>query len=289
MKTVLVTGASGFLGRNLVTALDGEGYNIIAIARKTEKIPHGANIKSMSADDFFAVESIRADIVVNCAFARGNKAAGLVAALDFNEKLIGKLKAIGMGSVINISSQGIYRNVGPGEFLGEDGEIEPKEMYALAKYAQERLFTSNLGDKVTNIRLASLSANARFLTFFAESVVAGKEITVTAPEQYVSVIDVRDAVRGLMKVMELDTTRRAPVYNLGTGKQYSILELAEMTNEIGSRFGYEKVSVRVEDSGKEAAVGMNCSRLRNDTGWKPLVEINETIESIYYEGYAGKA
>jgi len=287
MKTVLVVGASGFLGRNLVSALNEEGHNIIAVARKTEKIPQGANVKRLSTDDFFAAQSISADIAVNCAFARGNKAAELVAALDFNEKLIEKLKSAGIASIINISSQGIYRNVNPGEFLGEDGEIEPKEMYALAKYAQEKLFTSNLGNKVTNIRLASLSANARFLVFFAESVTTGRNITVTAPRQYVSIIDVRDAVCGLQKVIRLDPTRRATVYNLGTGKQYSILELAEMTNEIGSRFGYEKVSVCVEDGGKEAAVGMDCSRLRKDTGWKPLVEINDMIESIY-EGYISK-
>lgn len=279
MKTALIVGASGFLGSNLVQAL--KEYNIIAVARKTERIPQGEHTKGVTLDEFFSSRNISADIVVNCAFSRGNKSRELVSALDFNEKLIKKLKTLSVGSIINISSQGIYRNVNPGEFLGEDGEIEPKEMYALAKYAQERLFTSNFESGVTNIRLASLSANARFLVFFAESVIAGKEITITSPGQYVSIIDVTDAVHGVESIMNLDRVRRAPVYNLGTGKQYSILELAELTNEIGSKFGYDRVNIRVEDNGKEAAVGMDCSQLRKDTGWKPLVEIRDMIKSIY--------
>lgn len=281
MKSVFVIGASGFLGRNLVSALNKEEYNITAAARKTERIPQGSHIKGLALDELFLSQELSADTVVNCAFARGNKAGNLVSALDFNEKLIEKLKESSIGSIVNISSQGVYRNVKYGELLREDGDIEPKEMYALAKYAQERLFTSNFESCVTNIRLASLSTNARFLVFFAESVAAGREITVTAPRQYVSIIDVRDAVRGIESIMKLDAVRRAPVYNLGTGKQYSILELAELTNEIGCQCGYRKVNLRVEDNGNEAAVGMDCSRLRNETGWKPQVEIEDMIQSIF--------
>ena len=282
MKTVLITGASGFLGSHIIQALRNDSrYELICVDICKEKIDLRGNGKALSTEDFFNTNNLTIDVVINCAFARGNDSAALVSALDFNEKLIQKLKGFSVGSIISISSQGIYRSVQPGEFADENGEIEPKEMYALAKYAQERLFTSNFGGMITNIRMASLSYNARFLQFFVDSVRQGKDIVVTAPHQYVSMIDVKDAVAGILKVLEIPVSSRAAVYNLGAGQQYSILELARLTNEIGVNLGYQSVKVHDEDNGKQAAVGMNCERLMNATGWKPQVDIREMIGTMF--------
>ena len=145
-----------------------------------------------------------------------------------------------------------------GEFANEDSIIEPGDMYSLAKYAQERLLTSNFPGKITNIRMASLAGNARFLVFFVDSMMAGKAVTVTAPDQIVSFMDVHDAVSGILKVCDLQLERRQSVYNLGSGKQYSILKLAQLVRDIGVKYGYPEMVITVEDNGKCSAAGVNC-------------------------------
>lgn len=282
MKNVLIAGAAGYLGSHLVrSALNCPDCNVIAADIDKSKIPSVSNVTAISNEELFCAKSLEIDTVINCAFARGNVVPALVSALSFNEKLILKLKELGAKSILNISSQGLYKSLEPGQFASEDSEIEPYDQYAFAKFAQERLFTSHFGEKVTNIRMASLSANARFLVFFVDSVIHGRDITVTAPNQYVSFLDVHDAVKGIWKICELPEDRREAVYNLGSGEQYSILQIAELTKTIGAELGYPSIEIKVEDSGKVSAAGMDPSLLRRDTGWKAEITIDAIIRSLF--------
>ena len=280
MRTLLITGAAGYLGSHLVRcAAEHTDYTVLAADMDKSKIPEGANVTALSNEELFQ-SALSCDIAVNCAFSRGNDVAGLVSALNFNERLVLKMKE-GNYPVINISSQGLYKPLEVGKFADEGGEIRPVDMYALGKFAQERLFTSNLGDRVTNIRMASLAANARFLVFFVDSVIQGRDITVTAPNQYASLLDVNDAVAGIFKVCDLPEEKRKAVYNLGTGKQYSILRLAELVNEAGVEMGFSPVKIHVEDKGVAVAAGMDASRLMKDTCWRPEIDIKITVRRLF--------
>ncbi|MBP5288832.1 MAG: NAD(P)-dependent oxidoreductase [Clostridia bacterium] len=280
MKTLLIIGAAGYLGSHLVRyAAERTNYTVLASDLDKSRIPAGANVTPLSNEELFQ-HPLLCDLAVNCAFSRGNDVAGLVSALRFNERLVLKMKE-GRYPVVNISSQGLYKPLEAGNFADEDGEIRPVDMYALGKFAQERLFTSNLGDRVTNIRMASLAANARFLVFFVDSVMQGRAITVTAPNQYASLLDVEDAVTGIFGICALSENERKSIYNLGTGKQYSILRLAELVNETGTERGYPPVEIRVEDKGNTAAAGMDPARLMQDTGWRPEIEMKETIRRMF--------
>ena len=278
----LITGAAGYLGSHLVNELSNRKYcEIIAADTRKDAIPKGENIKPLLNDELFKLNSLSVDTVINCAFARGNKVSDLVSALNYTENLILKLKEFSWEGIVNISSQGLYKSMSAGEFASEDSAIEPGELYSLAKYAQERLLTSNFPGRITNIRMASLAGNARFLVFFVDSMIAGKPITVTAPSQTVSIMDVQDAVNGILKVCDLQFEYRQSVYNLGSGKQYSILEIAQLVRTIGVKNGYTEMMITVEDKGKCSAAGVKCDRLMQDTGWKPVIGIDAMIEDIF--------
>ena len=90
---ILITGAAGYLGSHLVSELASrDSCEIIAVDNRKDAIPKGRNINSLSIDELFKLDSLSVDTVINCAFARGNKAAGLVSALNYTENLILKLK-----------------------------------------------------------------------------------------------------------------------------------------------------------------------------------------------------
>ncbi len=286
MKTVLITGASGFLGHHLVMSLLDRGdTEVIAILGRPEDnanaLPENENLKVYPCSDIFAIVFGHVDTLIHTAFSRGENLPGLTRSIEFTEQIIDLVNRNNIDSIINISSQGVYRTQKPGEKVDESGFVEPNTSYGLAKWAVENMLKLGCVKHFTNIRMASLSANARFLDFFVNSVIAGKDIKVTAPNQYASIMDVGDAVDGILKIEHLPTLERDMVYNLGPGEQYPILDYAMTVNEIGFQFGYNPVQVVVEDNGKEFAICMNCNRLISATSWFPRIDKELMIKNLF--------
>lgn len=285
MKKVLVTGASGFLGHHLVQELlKQEDTEVIAILGRPEDkanaLPDNPNLKVFPLNALYEEHFSEIDTVVNCAFARSNDAKLLAGAFDFTERSIKRFEELGVKSVINISSQGVYQRLGVGELSTEDSPIEPIDLYSMAKYASEKLFSVSSIPYITNVRLASILMPQRFLYFFVNKAKAGEHFNVTAPNQYAALLDVTDAAKGLAAIAGLSPSDRASVYNLGIGTQYSLLEYAESVKAIGQQMGY-KINFDVADNGTMVCAGMDCSLLMNDTGWKPTILKNEMIANLF--------
>lgn len=285
MKTVLVTGSSGFLGHHIVHELLKQAdTKVIAILGRPEDkanvLPSGTNITVCPTDALFTEKFENIDTVVNCAFARSNDAKLLADAFDFTERLIKRLEDLNVMSAINISSQGVYQRLGVGELSNEKSPIEPIDMYSMAKYATEKMFNLSSIPYVTNVRLASILMPQRFLYYFVKKAKAGERFTVTAPNQYAALLDVKDAASGISAISDISPSKRAEIYNLGIGKQYSLLDYAESVKTIGESLG-TNVSFDVVDNGNRICAGMDCSQLMKDTGWAPLILKNEMIKNLF--------
>ena len=285
MRTILVTGASGFLGHFVVKELlKNSEFEIIAIGGRPEDkanpLPESPKLQFYTLDKLFTENFANVDTVINCAFARNNDAQQLAAAVDFTEKAIERFVTMGVKSVINISTQGVYERLSKGELSNEDSPILPIDLYSMVKYSVESLFHVSAIPYTTNVRLASLMMPQRFLYFFVKKAKAGEAFTVTAPNQYAALLDVKDAASGLVAIANLAPEKRAKTYNLGIGRQYSLLEYAEAVNSVGEKLGYQ-VSFVVADNGTEVCAGMDCSKLMHDTGWKPVVLKDEMIEDLF--------
>lgn len=285
MRKILVTGATGFLGHFVVRELlkDPEFFVVAIGGRPEDKVnplQRSPRLQIYTLDQLFIEDITDIETVVNCAFARSNDAQQLAAALDFTRKAIDRFKELGVQSVINISTQGVYERLPKGEFSREDSPILPIDLYSMVKYSVEEMFFVSNIPYVTNVRLASLMMPQRFLYFFVKKAKSGEPFTVTAPNQYAALLDVGDAASGLVAIANLSREQRADTYNLGIGRQYSLLEYATSVKNIGCSLGYN-VSFEVADNGTDVCAGMDSSRLMNDTGWYPTVLKDEMIMSLF--------
>ena len=202
----------------------------------------------------------------------GSKDPGL--AYLFNLQIVGRYKTSQSDANLSTSQVASYT-------VDENGEIEPNTTYGLAKRAVENMLELCCRKRYTSIRMASLGSNAGFLNFFVESIMDGKDICVTAPHQYASIMDVSDAVSGILSVENLPLTKRDSVYNLGPGNQYSILDYAETANRIGKNNEFLPVKINVNDKGGDFAICMDCEKIKKQTCWKPLLTKEMMIQKMY--------
>ena len=285
MKTILITGATGFLGYHTVLEfLKNDEYQIIAIGGRPEDkanlLPRNDRLSFFPLDNFFSEQFHSIDVAINCAFARSHDPELLAQTLDFTERMIHRFEELNVHTVINISSQGVYKRLPVGMLSSEESPIAPIDLYSMVKYTTEKMFRLSEIPYVINVRLASLMMPQRFLFFFFQKVLANETFVITAPNQYASLFDVSDAASGLVAISSTNQRERRKVYNLGTGIQYSLLEYAESVKSIGNDFGH-KVSFEVADNGKSVCAGMDCSKVMHETGWKPKIMKDDMIRNLF--------
>lgn len=288
MRTVLITGASGFLGHHLVQELlKQKDTKVIAILGRPEDkanaLPDSPNLSVYPCSALFTTDFGHIDTLIHTAFSRGENLAGLTRSIELTERIIEMVNNRDIDSIINISSQGVYKGLKPGEKVDEKGIVEPNTAYGLAKWSVENMLKIGCKKHYTNIRMASLSANARFLDFFVDSVINHKGITITAPNQYASIMDVNDAVNGILLVEGIRLKEREKVYNLGPEVQHSILEYAQAACAVGRMMGYKEIPICIEDNGNSFAICMDCNKIRSQIGWTPQIMKDEMITKIFKE------
>ena len=284
MKNILVTGASGLLGSHVVKHLLERDCHIIVSILPEEKLTYQPleGVEVIINDDIFTGNLPHISTVINCAFARSNQANDLASAIVFTQKLIEGFKVANVGSVINISSQGVYKRLPIGELSAEDSPIEPIDLYSMAKFAVEKTFETSGLANVTNVRLASINMKQRFLYHFVQKAKNHETITINSPRQYASILDVEDAAEALAKLALLRIQDRKPIYNLGIGNQTSLIELAELVNTIGEKYNAH-AQIILQDDGTTNTAGVDISLISTDCDWSPCIKKEIIIENLFLE------
>jgi nucleoside-diphosphate-sugar epimerase len=145
-KKVLVTGASGFIGRPLVTALFRDGYTVRAATRRPELLP--SPIEVAVVPDFGNPIDWRPilqdiDIVVHLAgFAHADYRDAPFAAFDTinwiaTAKLAQAAKEAGVERFVYVSSVRAQVGSSSGSIVSEAGESKPSDHYGRSKRAAE--------------------------------------------------------------------------------------------------------------------------------------------------------
>lgn len=296
-KTILITGASGYLGQNLIQKLSlDKTIEIWAFVRNKEKAQAILSNEVAAIFDNGDLENGRinlgnVDILLHLGFSRPHCTNQQIAeSLKFTQELFTRAVSNHLPAIINISSQSVYglQNTPP---WTEETPVSPETVYGQAKFATELLLNTlskfNKVLRYTSLRLGALSGGADglvetdFLSKMAREAFDGNPINVVGGMQEMERLDIRDAVDAIIKMTHSKPENWEPVYNLGSGQVNKLKDIVETTIEAATKLnGGKRSKVFTEKKEITMKFGLDSSLFYADMNWRPAFDINDTIESL---------
>lgn len=297
--TLLITGAGRYLGRNLIKKLKEIGtYEIYALdidkSRIQSLFSSGYDVECF---DLLDLKTGRlslglVDTMVHCAFARQHCSDQEVAdSLQFTNGIIMQAAMNQIPAIINISSESVY-GLSREPLWTEELPAAPETVYAQANHASEMLVRNatqiNKQTCTTSLRLATLSGGQEGLLIidcvskFALQAIKGEMIKIVGGSQRLERLDVRDAVNSIIFCLKTNPCDWEPIYNVGIGKSYNIVDIGKITLDIAQQYdciGLSKIVIEPQDVQMNS--GMDNSKFKNDSGWTPLYDMPDIIDSLF--------
>lgn len=303
-KTILVTGATGLIGKLCVKSLLNSGYNtqVIALVRDEEK---AKNIFGESKRLTYLVQDInqrinttrRVDYIIHAASTTSSKdfvekpVETIYTAINGSRNVLEFAKNKRLEGMVYLSSLEIYgvnekENIKERDY-GYIDILNPRSSYSESKKMVETMcisYGTEYGVPVKIARLAqtfgagvSISDN-RVFAQFAKAIINKENIILhTKGETKRNYCYTTDAVRGIFTILTKGENNNA--YNVANENSYcSISEMAHLLeNE------YTKVEYKTDEVNRgynpTVKIALNTEKL-NALGWEAKVDLKEMFDRL---------
>jgi nucleoside-diphosphate-sugar epimerase len=307
---LLVTGAAGFVGLNLVRALAASGRcaAILATDRATPDRDESAFIRHPSVSfsmldttDRTAVRRLCSEwrpthVVHGAAITPAASLPADKVTEVFDINLCGSIDVFeaaatsGATRVVLLSSSGVYAP-GVADLRREDDELALHQPYAASKHAAEIASLSyNSDTDIVSARLGPVygpmekvrptRGRVSFVGLLAEALREGRQVTVSGPDisrDWTFAEDIADAISCLLTA----GTLRHRIYNVSAGRGWPMSAVVECFRHHGLDAEWvasetADIVLRQQDERTPLAI----DRLRNDTGFSPSFHLQQGIAAM---------
>lgn len=314
---VLVTGGDGFVGEHLIRELLAAGHEITASAlslppdRNTMSSAEAAAVDWKLADVldhgalYRLVAAVKPDWIYHLAgFSSGARARETAeTALRINAGgTVNLMEAILAGRedfsefdprILIPSSADAYGDAAVrGRAVTEDLSLRPVSAYGLSKACQELVahsYRRARGLRTVVVRPFNLIGPGQRTEFVvpsfceqAAAIAAGRAepvIRVGNLDVERDFTDVRDGARAISALMDVE--RPDTVYNVCSGQGLTVGQILEwILDEAGIEVDVRVEADRVREEDLPRLVG-DASRIREQTGWSPLRQVEDTVRETY--------
>ncbi len=310
-KTALVTGAEGFIGSHMLTFLHSKGWNVVGSHRPDASVapPKLPNINLMQCDlrDRQQVSAVLAECQPTHIFHFGAQSLPTVSWADpvgtFESNVMGSLylfeavrRLKRSPVVVSACSSAEYGTVPASAIpVTEKQPLQPLHPYGISKVCLDLLAHEYFLDykiPTVNVRLFNTTGPGKTNdapSDFVRQLVAIKKgqqtpvIEVGNLKPYRAFLDVSDTVRGFY--LAAARGNRGESYNLCAARTYRMSEVLDKAIRLSGVDAEIRPAARLMRPSDERIIFGSTKRIRKDTGWKPLMTLEQTLRSMldYWE------
>ena len=284
-KRILVTGANGFIGANIIYELLANNTPVTAIVREKSEIDYLKSIKCyniIQTDNYLDPIVIRKlsmskpEYIVHCAWSNNQltDTKNLI-------KILELAKNINCKGFITIGSYEEYGKLEKN--LSEDSICIPKNSYGRSKHAFYMLtkeICASLDIKHIHLRLGIPYSNKKDSNFYFNDVI--KKIYKDELVVLKNIYDVQDYIhtsdiaRGIVSLINNELEG---AFNLSFGQGVEIKSVLKMIYEkLNKKFIFDESS-----SQKKTVFNLNINKIYNQSNWKPSISIWDGISLLIQE------
>ena len=285
MKSVLVTGADGFLGHHILRDLTGHGFDVLPKRRTDGDVTRSTTWDKFPASDFLVhlagLTFVPASWENPTEFVQSNSVSTSYA-LDFCRK--NKTKMIFLSTYLYSSKLSTP--------IKETDEIDPANPYALSKFLGEQLcsfYAKQFGVEVIILRPFNVFGSGQNLRFLIPSIISqatkSDEISVLdirPARDYVFIEDLLDAVH-----KSLTSDLRFGIINVGTGVASTVEQLIfSLADVIGRELTIK--SSNQERFGEIISTQADISQAKLLLGWQPKWSLSQGLREVWRDSQQHK-
>jgi GDP-4-dehydro-6-deoxy-D-mannose reductase len=311
-KTAFVTGAEGFIGSHLIKFLQAKGWNVIGgyLLHGSNSFPRLPNLHFTQCDlrNGQRVTQLLAEYRPTHIFHLGAQSLPTVSWADpletFESNILGSLhlfEAVRYMKrppvVVSACSSAEYGRVPRSAVpVIEEQPLRPLHPYGISKVCLDLLAREYFLDykiPIVNVRLFNTTGPGKTNdapSDFVRQLIAIKKglqspiIAVGNLKPRRAFLDINDAVRGFY--LAAKKGRRGEAYNLCATRTYGIGEILRAAIRLSGVKGKIRPSRQLMRPSDEKIIFGSTDKIRKDTGWKPLISIEQTLKSLleYWHG-----
>jgi nucleoside-diphosphate-sugar epimerase len=293
MSSVLVTGASGFIGRQCLPILVAKGHDVHALSRRQPATPlpgvswHDLDLLRPGAPSE-AIRQAQPDFLLHLAwYAVPGKFWEARENIDWVRASLELLSAFAANKgkrVIAAGSCAEYES-NAGECLEEKTPLLPATLYGTCKHAFGRILDSF--SRRTDLSSAwgrifflygPYEHPSRLIAYVVQSLLRGEPALCSDGKQVLDFLHVEDAASAFVALLENEI--QGPV-NIASGRPVAVRDVLQ---ELGTQLGRPEL-IRLgerESSSEVSRIWANVDRLTKEVGWKAHYDlasgIHQTIE-----------
>jgi nucleoside-diphosphate-sugar epimerase len=288
---VLVTGASGFVGRPLVQALlaDGEDVHALSTRLRGSQDVSGAHWHRADLLDPAAVASVvgevRPERLVHLAWyvAHGSfwSARENAEWVEASLRLLRAFVEAGGRRALLVGSCAEYSWAGQDDLEEHTSPLDPGTLYGVCKDALHRVATAYAGEVGLELAWARLfflygpgEQPDRLVPAVIRALIAGERVATTAGTQERDFTHVDDVGGALAAVLRSDVT--GPV-NVASGQGTRVAEVLDTIGELTGAAHLIDKGARATAASEPARIVARVERLAAEVGYRPAIVLRDGL------------
>lgn len=288
VKSILVTGAAGFIGDQVLKRLSAKGHKVLGLDSRPQQANSPIVLADISTNELGQIlQNEFFDCIVHCAAQTDVRVSVEDPVNDLVANGLGTLKLVqyaertGIENFLYINSGGaIYSNESLP--LNENSLVRPASPYGLSKFIGEeylRILSSKSGIKWSSLALSNvygdITLNRKGVIFeFAKAIKSKNTPVIYGSEVTRDFIHVDDVVSAVEKSIDHPTNERI---NISSNQETSIFDVFKL---VSKHFDYNgKPQIQDPRFGEIMRSCLDNSKAKKQLGWVPTIDIVSGVQS----------